>query len=206
MTLEEATREAPIIAILRGVKPDEVCVHAEALIRCGIRAIEVPLNSPDPLRSVSALSERFSRQALIGAGTVLAPDQVDRIADAGGRIIVTPNTEPRVIARALELGLTLLPGMYTPSEAFAALAAGARMLKLFPANAAGPGHLAALKAVLPPTVPVYAVGDVKARDLRMWREAGASGLGLGSELYRAGQHADETFRRAQAAVSAAASA
>jgi len=203
MKLEEAIRTAPLIAILRGIKPDEALAHAEGLIEAGLRVIEVPLNSPDPLASIKLLSDRFGGEALVGAGTVLSAEDVDRVADAGGRIIVAPNVSTAVIARTVELGLTPLPGIYTPSEAFAAIAAGAAALKLFPAQSAGPAHLAALKAVLPKTIPVYAVGGIKPDDMETWRNAGAQGFGLGSELYRPGQSPETTLANARAAVAAA---
>jgi 2-dehydro-3-deoxyphosphogalactonate aldolase len=202
MTLEQAMREIPIVAILRGVRPDEVGRHGEALLACGVRAIEVPLNSPDPFVSIKALASQLGLRAVVGAGTVLSADDVDRVADAGGRIIVAPNVEASVIARALALGLTPLPGFMTATEALTALKVGASALKLFPAALLGPAHLTALRAVLPSEAKIFAVGGVKAEELMIWRKAGAAGLGLGSELYRVGQHPEETLMRARAAVAA----
>lgn len=200
MNFQGATRVVPLIAILRGVQPDEVKSHAGALIEAGLRVIETPLNSPQPFQSIRLLADTFGAQALIGAGTVLNRDDVDRVADAGGRIIVTPNVNVDVIARAIALGLTPLPGFYTASEAFAAIDAGAAALKLFPANSAGPAHLSALRAVLPSDVEIFAVGGVKPGDMEIWRKSGARGLGLGSELYRPGQDPSVTLQRARQAV------
>jgi len=192
----------PIVAILRGVKPDEVVDIAAALVAAGIKGIEVPLNSPDPLESIGKLCAAFGDQALCGAGTVLSAQAVDDVAQAGGKLIVTPNTDPEVIARAIALGLTAMPGFATPSEAFAAVKAGARALKLFPAGSFGPGHIKAIKDVLPKDVLVYAVGGVGAANLEPWRAAGVAGVGVGGELYRPGYTAREVGQRAAALVAA----
>jgi 2-dehydro-3-deoxyphosphogalactonate aldolase len=176
--------ELPLVAILRGVTPARIEGVAEALFAAGIRAIEVPLNSPEPFKSIEALAKTFGDRCLCGAGTVLNRADVDRVADAGGKLLVTPNTDPGVIARGVEKGLTVMPGFYTPSEGFAAVAAGAKYLKLFPASSGGIGHLQAMLAVLPKTVPVYAVGGVGAGNMSEWRRAGAAGFGLGSELFK----------------------
>lgn len=192
----------PIVAILRGVKPDEVVDIAAALVAAGIRGIEVPLNSPDPLESISKLCAAFGDQALCGAGTVLSAQAVDDVAQVGGKLIVTPNTDPEVIARAVGLGLTAMPGFATPSEAFTAAKAGARALKLFPAGSFGPGHIKAIKDVLPKEVLIYAVGGVGAANLEPWRAAGVAGIGVGGELYRPGYAAQEVGRRAAALVAA----
>jgi 2-dehydro-3-deoxyphosphogalactonate aldolase len=175
-----------IIAILRGVRPEEVVALGAALLDSGIRIIEVPLNSPQPLESIAALQERFGSQALIGAGTVLTQDDVDAVASAGGRLIVSPNSDAVVIARTVERGLEALPGFFSPTEAFCAVAAGARHLKLFPARTAGPQHLAALREVLPGQVGLWAVGGVGASTLGEWLANGASGIGVGGSLYRPG--------------------
>jgi 2-dehydro-3-deoxyphosphogalactonate aldolase len=202
MRLEDALAEAPVIAIIRGVRPDEVLEIAEALHAGGVRVVEVPLNSPEPLESIRRLSA-FEGRMVWGAGTVLTPDAADAVAAAGGRIMVTPNTNAAVIRRGLERGLIPLPGFATASEAFTAIDAGARQLKLFPASTYGSGHLKALKAVLPPDVSVHAVGGVGPAAMAEWFAAGAAGFGLGSELYRSGQSAADTLLKARAAVAAA---
>ena len=192
----------PLVAILRGIRPEEVLDVAAALHEAGIGAIEVPLNSPAPLDSVARLAAKFGDRCLCGAGTVLRPSDVDAVHAAGGRLIVTPNTVPAVIERAVALGLTVMPGFATATEAFAALGAGAGMLKLFPAASYGPGHLKALREVLPAAVAVFAVGGVGAANLAPWRQAGCAGLGVGGDLYRAGHPAREVHRRALALVAA----
>ena len=196
------TRPPPIVAILRGVKPDEVVAIAKALVEAGIRAIEVPLNSPDPLESIRRLCEAYGDIALCGAGTVLTPQAVDDVAAVGGKLIVTPNTDPEVIARAVALGLTAMPGFATPSEAFAAVKAGARALKLYPASSFGPSHIKAVKDVLPKDILVYAVGGVGAANLQPWLAAGVAGIGVGGELYRPGYTAQEVGENAAALIAA----
>ena len=192
----------PIVAILRGVKPTEIVNIAAALVAAGIKGIEVPMNSPDPLESIGKLCDAFGDQALCGAGTVLAPEVVDQVAGVGGKLIVTPNTDAAVIARAVELGLTAMPGFATPSEAFVAVKAGAKALKLYPASSFGPSHIKAVKDVLPKDILVYAVGGVGAANLEPWRAAGVAGIGVGGELYRPGYTAQEVGERAAALVSA----
>jgi 2-dehydro-3-deoxyphosphogalactonate aldolase len=192
----------PLVAILRGIRTDEVLEVAAALHEAGIGAIEVPLNSPTPLESVARLAARFGDRCLCGAGTVLRAADVDEVHAAGGRLIVTPNTVPAVIERAAALGLTVMPGFATATEAFAALGAGASLLKLFPAASYGPAHLKALRDVLPPALSVFAVGGVGAANLVPWRQAGCAGLGVGGDLYRAGHSAGEVHRRALALVAA----
>ena len=194
--------ELPIIAILRGVTPDRILGVATALFEAGIRAVEVPLNSPQAFKSIQSLAQTFGDRYLCGAGTVLTVDDVDRVADAGGELLVTPNTNPKVIARGVEKGLTVMPGFYTPSEAFAAIAAGAKTLKLFPASTGGSGHLKAVLAVLPKHVPVYAVGGVGPGNMKEWRWAGATGFGLGSELFKPEFSDEEIGTRARQCVTA----
>src|SRR5690349_13992141 len=194
--------ELPLVAILRGVTPQRVEAVAAALFGAGIRAIEVPLNSPEPFKSIEILARAYGERCLTGAGTVLREEEVDRVADAGGKLLVTPNTNPCVIARGVKRGLVVMPGFYTPSEGFAAIAAGAKYLKLFPASSGGIGHLQAMLAVLPKAVPVYAVGGVGAGNMSEWRKAGAAGFGLGSELFKPDFSDTDIAVRAQKAVAA----
>ena len=203
MSLSEAMRVMPVVAILRGVTPDEVVGIAEALLEAGITVIEVPLNSPQPIESIARLARELGDRVICGAGTVLTVDQVDAVADAGGRIIVSPNTDADVIRRSIDRGLEPMPGFATPSEAFIAYRAGARWLKLFPAATYGSGHLRQLKAVLPKDASVLAVGGVKPETMAEWYAAGVDGFGLGGELYRPGQSVAETRTKAQAAAAAA---
>jgi 2-dehydro-3-deoxyphosphogalactonate aldolase len=192
----------PIIAILRGLPPADAVSVGGALIGAGIATLEVPLNSPDPLRSIEALARSFGDAATIGAGTVLTPTEVRAVADAGGRIVVSPNTDAAVIAETRRLGLESWPGFMTPTEAFAALAAGASGLKLFPAALVGPEGLRAIRAVLPEGTRVYAVGGAGPADFARWVAAGADGFGIGTALYTAGLAAAEVAARAQAIVAA----
>ena len=176
----------PLVAILRGVKPDEVVDVGGALFGSGIRIIEVPLNSPDPFASIALLSGRFGDSALIGAGTVTEVAQVERIADAGGRLVVMPHSDRAVVEAAKARGLIALPGFATPTEAFAMIDAGADGLKLFPAEGNPPAVLRAMRAVLPKSVPVLPVGSITPDNMAAYRQAGAAGFGLGSALYRPG--------------------
>jgi 2-dehydro-3-deoxyphosphogalactonate aldolase len=192
--------QCPLIAIVRGVTPDEAEAIGDAIFAAGIRIIEVPMNSPEPLDSIRRLSVRLGDRALIGGGTVVEPRQVSDVRSAGGRLIVSPNSDRDVITATASNGLISCPGYFTPSEAFAALKAGATALKLFPAEAAGPAVLKAQLAVLPKDVPVLAVGGVEPDNMQPWLQAGAAGFGLGGGLYRAGQSAEETARRASAYV------
>ena len=192
--------ECPLIAIIRGVRPDEVEAVGDAIISAGIRIVEVPLNSPDPLLSIERLARRFGNEALVGAGTVLDPEEVKRVARAGGRIIVSPSTDTTVIKQAWDEGLVSAPGFFTPSEAFTALKAGAHALKLFPAEAASPAVVASVKAVLPHDTPLLVVGGIQPETMQPWLDAGASGFGLGSGLYKAGRSAADVGTRARAYV------
>ena len=194
--------QCPLIAIIRGVTPDEAVDIGGALIEGGIRIIEVPLNSPEPLKSIERLASRFGEQVSVGAGTVLNPEQVQQVHDAGGRLIVSPNMNPTVIRATAEAGMVSCPGIFTPTEAFTALDAGAHTLKLFPAEAATPKVVKAMRAVLPRDVPLVVVGGVSPDSIAAWLEAGANGFGLGSGLYKPGQNAADTLTKARAYAAA----
>lgn len=192
----------PLVAIIRGVRPDEAIAVGEAIFEAGIRIIEVPLNSPDPLASINKLSARLGDRALIGAGTVLDPEDVAAVKQAGGRLIVAPNTDRRVIEATVAAGLVSAPGAFTPTEAFTAIAAGAHALKLFPAEAASPAVVKSQRAVLPKEIPLIVVGGVSPDSIPTWLEAGADGFGLGSGLYKPGQPPGEVLANARAYVAA----
>ena len=200
MTLDEALAECPVVAIIRGVTPGEAEAVGDAIYEAGIRIIEVPLNSPEPLQSIERLAAKFGDRMLVGAGTVLRPEQVGKVRGAGGRLIVSPDTNVEVIAATASAGLVSTPGYFTPSEAFTAIRAGATGLKLFPAEAASPAVLKAQLAVIPRDVPILVVGGIKPDNMRPWLEAGASGFGLGGGLYMPGQSPDQTLAKARAYV------
>jgi len=191
-----------LIAILRGIAPEEAVDVASVLIEAGIDRIEVPLNSPDPFTSIRAMAKDFGDRALIGAGTVLTEDEVARVADAGGRLVVSPNCDPSVIRRTKAQGLQSFPGVLTPTECFAALSAGADGLKVFPAFLMGVDGLKAIRAVLPAMTEVYMVGGVGPESFGAWLKAGANGFGLGSSLYRPGDRAEDVAEKAKAMVAA----
>ncbi|RYD42963.1 MAG: 2-dehydro-3-deoxy-6-phosphogalactonate aldolase [Sphingomonadales bacterium] len=201
-TFDSAFARCPLIAILRGVKPEEVEPIGEALVEAGFTLIEVPLNSPDPLSSIARLAERLKGRAVVGAGTVLTVENVAAVEAAGGTMIISPNTNVGVIAATAKAGLVSLPGFATPSEAFAALGVGATALKLFPAEAASPAVLKALGAVVPAGTRVLPVGGIAPDNMGPWLAAGAAGFGLGSALYRPGLDAVEVAARARAFISA----
>lgn len=192
----------PLIAILRGVTPREAPAVALALVEAGIAMIETPLNSPDPLGSIRAMRAAVGGGALIGAGTVLTEAEAEAVAAAGGRFVVSPNTDPAVIARTKALGMASWPGAFTATECFAALAAGADGIKIFPASVMGPDGIKALRAVLPPAAPVYAVGGAGAETFAAYLKAGADGFGLGSNLYKPGDSAAAVAGKARALVAA----
>jgi 2-dehydro-3-deoxyphosphogalactonate aldolase len=202
MKSEAASGESALVAILRGVLPNRVVAIGNALYEAGIRRIEVPLNSPDAFASITALADCRLPDLIVGAGTVLEVDQVRRTQDAGGRLIVSPNSHAEVIRCAVQLGLQVMPGFATATEAFDAIAAGARELKLFPAVTYGPRHLQALCAVLPINVHVFPVGGVSAQDIPGWLAAGAAGFGFGSELFRPDYSLAEVALRARALLQA----
>lgn len=199
-TLRARLAECPLIAIIRGVTPDEVEAIGEALFAAGIRIIEVPLNSPDPLQSIERLARAMGERATVGAGTVLDVANVTRVRDAGGQIVVSPGGDPEVIAAAVAAGMISAPGYFTPSEAFTALKAGAHALKLFPAEAASPAVVKAQRAVLPRDVPILVVGGINPGNMRPYLDAGANGFGLGSGVYKPGQSAAEVGVQARAFV------
>ncbi len=199
---DSAFARCPLVAILREVRPDEVEAIGEALVGAGFGIVEVPLNSPDPLDSIARLARRLEGRAVVGAGTVLQVDQVEAVARAGGTIIIAPNTNARVIAAAVERGLVAVPGIATPSEAFAALDAGAAALKLFPAEAASPAVLKAMRAILSRDTRVLPVGGIVPQMIAQWRKAGASGFGLGSALYAPGMTAPQVAANARDFIAA----
>jgi 2-dehydro-3-deoxyphosphogalactonate aldolase len=198
--LKDRLRRCPLVAILRGVRPDEVEAIGAVLVETGFAIVEVPLNSPEPISSIRRLVTRFAERALIGAGTVTEGRQIAEIAAAGGRLVVMPHGDPAIIRRAKAAGLVVLPGFATPTEAFAARAAGADGLKLFPAEGSPPSVLKAMKAVLPPALPVLPVGGITPEKMAAYWQAGAGGFGLGSALYAPGMSAEAVRDRATAFV------
>jgi 2-dehydro-3-deoxyphosphogalactonate aldolase len=200
MDLKPWLDRCPLVAILRGIDPTEASAIVDALAAEGIAIVEVPLNSPQPLDSITRLAREFGDRLLIGAGTVMTEAQVVEIADAGGKLIVTPHAAPDVVRAAKARGLLAVPGFFTPAEAFATLAAGADAIKLFPAEAAGPPVLRALLAVLPRGTAVLPVGGIDAASIPVWRKAGAAGFGLGSSIYKPGDSAETVAGKARALV------
>ena len=195
-------RQCPLIGIIRGVTADQALATARALYAGGIRIIEVPLNSPDPLKSISSIADALGDDALVGAGTVLTVDDVERVKQARGQLVVSPNMNPEVIGATVAAGMVSCPGIFTPTEAFAALRAGATVIKLFPAEAASPKVVKAMRAVLPKDSTLLIVGGVTPESMRGWLDAGANGFGLGGGLYKPGQSPEETLQKARAYVAA----
>ncbi len=192
----------PLVAILRGIRPTEAEEIASAIVGAGFGAIEVPLNSPDPLKSIEAIARKWGGKALVGTGTVLSADAVDRVAGAGAKLVVAPNADPAVIERALALGLFVLPGVATPTEAFQALKVGASGLKLFPAEGLAPEVVKAWRSVLPEGTQLIPVGGVTPERIKSYRKAGADGFGVGGALYRPGATAADVEYASRAFVTA----
>lgn len=191
-----------LVAILRGIRPDEIDPIGDVLVAAGFEAIEVPMNSPDPLVSIERLAARVPASVLVGAGTVLSAEVVEAVAGVGGRLMVSPNVHEPVLRTAAKLGMVAMPGVFTPTEAFAALGWGASALKFFPASALGAGGIAAVSAVLPADVVIGAVGGVSETDFASYARAGVTAFGLGSSLYKPGFSAADVAARASAAVAA----
>ncbi|MET0569474.1 MAG: 2-dehydro-3-deoxy-6-phosphogalactonate aldolase [Hyphomicrobiaceae bacterium] len=191
-----------LIAILRGITPEETIAVSEALLSAGITMIEVPLNSPEPMLSIGAASRALQGRAAIGAGTVLTAKDADAVADVGGTFVVSPDCNEAVIARTLARGMRSYPGIFSPTEAFRAIGAGAHALKFFPAEVLGPAGIKAIKAVLPAAIPLYAVGGANPENFDEFLAAGCTGFGIGSYLYKPGYTVDEVGKRATAVVAA----
>lgn len=204
MELIACLRQCPLVAILRGIQPHEAEPVVSVLEEAGLRIVEVPLNSPDPLGSIRRLASRFGDRLLVGAGTVMTEGDVAAVAEAGGRLIVTPHADAVVVRAAKRLGLWAVPGFFTPAEAFAMLAAGADALKLFPAEGGSPAMLKALRAVLPQGTMVLPVGGIEAGNMAGWRAAGAAGFGIGSAIYKPGDGPEQVRLKAQALMAASA--
>lgn len=202
MNFETAIGQCGIIAILRGITPQEAHEAGAALHEAGVRVVEVPLNSPDPFTTIEKLAAGYAGRMVVGAGTVLDPSDINLLKSHRGEIAVSPDCNPAVIARAREAGLIPIPGVFTPTEAFAAIRAGAQHLKLFPAEAANPATIKAWKAVLPKHVQVYAVGGVTPANMQAWAQGGADGFGIGSNIYKQGMTADQISRAARDFVAA----
>jgi len=195
---QDTLKTLPLVAILRGITPGEALAVGEQIVAAGFKVLEVPLNSPEPFESIKLMAEAFGKDAIVGAGTVLKVEDVDRLAEVGGQICISPNANPAVIRRAKELGLISFPAFFTATEAFMAIDAGADALKLFPAELAGVKGLKALKAVLPKTLPVFPVGGVEPGNMKEFLDAGAAGFGIGSSVYKPGDTAEVAFKKAKA--------
>jgi 2-dehydro-3-deoxyphosphogalactonate aldolase len=202
MTMKEWFVRCPLIAILRGVRPDEVVAVCAALERAGVAIVEVPLNSPEPLVSIGKLAETFGDRLLIGAGTVMTPDMVREVAAVGGKLLVTPHADPELVRVGKGLGMMAAPGFFTPAEAFSLLRAGADCIKLFPAEGSNPAALKGMRAILPPGTLVVPVGGVSVENIATWTEAGAAGFGIGSSIYKPGDTPEIVEKKARALVAA----
>lgn len=202
MNFHDVLKDCNLVAILRGIKPEEAEPIAEVLIEAGFRILEVPMNSPEPLKSIETMVKRFGDQALIGAGTVLTTNQVADVAATGAKVIISPNCNTAVIKASVEKGMISLPGVATPSEAFAAIEAGATGVKAFPAEAIPPVVIKAWKAVLPKHIPVLAVGGVTPDNMKAFIDAGAAGFGIGGSLYKPGDDANAVAAKAKAFITA----
>jgi 2-dehydro-3-deoxyphosphogalactonate aldolase len=202
MDLKHWLDRCPLVAILRGVKPEEAEAVCAALETAGVAIVEVPLNSPDPLDSIARLARRFGDRMLVGAGTLMRPGQVAEVAEAGGRLVVTPHAHAGIVRTAKQAGLLALPGFFSPAEAFALLEAGADAIKLFPSEAASPAVLRALRAVLPPGSMVLPVGGIDAGNIAAWRAAGAAGFGIGSSIYKPGDTPEAVSEKAHRLIAA----
>lgn len=203
MNFEAAMDACPLVAILRGIRPDEIDAVSDALIEAGFRMIEVPLNSPEPLKSIERLANRHGEVALVGAGTVMTPDDVIDVRDAGGQLIVTPHTDIEIIDESKAEGLTCIPGSATPTEAFTALGAGADAIKMFPGEALPPPVVKAWRAIFPADTRLLIVGGVNANNVSDYQAAGANGFGIGSSLYAPGRPASEIGEAARTLLAAA---
>lgn len=195
---QDTLKTLPLVAILRGITPGEALSIGEQIVAAGFKVLEVPLNSPEPFESIRLMADAFGRDAIVGAGTVLKVEDVDRLAKVGGQICISPNTNPAVIRRAKELGLISFPAFFTATEAFTAIDAGADALKLFPAELAGVKGLKALKAILPKDMPVFPVGGVEPGNMKEYLDVGAAGFGIGSSVYKPGDTAEIAFGKAKA--------
>lgn len=197
---QDILQTLPLVAILRGLKPEESVEVGEALMEAGFKIVEVPLNSPEPFVSIEKLAKSLGNRAIVGAGTVLNVESVRKLADVGGQIVISPNTNVEVIRESKALGLISFPAFFTATEAFAAVDAGADALKLFPAELAGPKGLKALKAVLPKDLPIFPVGGVEPDNMHTYLEVGAAGFGIGSAVYKPGDTPEIVFKKAKAFV------
>ncbi len=198
---EASLKKLPVVAIIRGVRVDEVVEVAHAIYEGGVSIIEVPLNTPNAFECIRRLADAMQDKCSVGCGTLVKVGDVARLVDVGAELAVTPSTQPEVIEACIEQGLLPMPGWMTPSEAFSAVHAGARYLKLFPASTAGVGHIKALKAVLPEGTELFAVGGVKLDEIALWKAAGARGFGFGSEIFAPGISAEEVLKRTRKVTS-----